>query len=133
MSARKISKLSFSAFREIALFNIYYYDGMLISKPNVQHQFFFDKAEAEHFENHIHLDIYLKCEELEKEDFIDIAQLLFNRIKGMYPDVRFIVYLVYDSDNMPFLDFGAIREGELLYFDLNSEKVEYYINEPCRQ
>jgi len=53
------------------------------------------------------------------------------QLKGMYPKVKFIVYLIYDADDMPILDFGAIREGEMIYYDLNyrPDKMEYYINE----
>ena len=131
MKRRKVSKYSFSLIRDIMLFDIYYYDGMLISQPDVSYKHHFDKAACEHLVNHIHLDYFLDCEKLTKKDFSDIAKLLFYRLKGMYPDVKFIVYLVYTAEDTPMLDFGAIREGEMIYYDLNfrPDKMEYYINE----
>ena len=128
---RKISKYRFSLIKKIMLFDIYYYDGMLISEPGVSYKHYFDKAECEHLANHIHLDDYMDCLDLTKEDFSAIAKLLFYRLKGMYPDVKFIVYWLYDDDDMPILDFGAIREGEMIYPNLDSEpdRIEYFINE----
>ncbi len=116
--------------KAITMFDVYYYDEMLISQPDIKYQSYFNKAEAEHFINHIHLKDYLDYGKVTKEDCRDIANLLFYRLKGMYPKVKFVVYLVFDADDMPILDFGAIREGELIYYDLNSKKAEYYINDP---
>jgi len=131
MKRRKVSKYIFSFIRKIMLFDVYYYEGMLISESDVSYKHYFDKAECEHIVNHIHLDDYLDYTKLTKEDYSDIAKLLFYRLKGMYPKVKFIVYLIYDADDMPILDFGAIREGEMIYYDLNyrPDKMEYYINE----
>ena len=54
-----IKKSHFEALKEILLMPVYYYDGMLISSQNVNATVFFDKAEAEHLNNHFHLDSYM--------------------------------------------------------------------------
>lgn len=38
-----------------------------------------------------------------------------------------IVYLVFDDDGKPILDFGLYRQGEMLYYDIGSENIEYYM------
>jgi len=124
-----IKKSHFEALKEILLMSVYYYDGMLISRQNVNATAFFDKAEAEHLNNHFHLDSYMDCSQFTKDDFRMIAKYLFYRLKGEFPDVSLIVYLIYDEDGMPLIDFGARREGELLYYSEPSENREFFTTE----
>ena len=122
------TKKEYEIFEEILLHPVYYYDGMLITERNVNGEAFFDKAEAEHLNNHIHLDSYMKCELFDKTNFLEIAKMLFYRLKCCFPSVPFIVYLAFDLDGNPILDFGACREGEQIFYDISANYLEYFVS-----
>ena len=114
-------------FKELILFDVYYYDDMILKVPKINTDIYFDRAEAEHITNHIHLEEYIEYQNFSRNDLSDIAKLLFFRLKALYPDIKVIVYLLFDDDNKPILDFGLCRKGEMLYYDINSENIEYYM------
>ena len=76
--------------------------------------------------NHIHLDQYIDYRKITKKEINDIAEFLFYRLKGMYPALKIIVYLVYTEDGTPILDFSLCRDDEPLFYDLNDKHVTYF-------
>lgn len=114
-------------FEDLISFDVYYYDEMILKVTKVNTEFYFDRAEAEHIINHTHLDEYVDYQKLSRSALSDIAKSLFIRLKSLYPDKKVIVYLMFDDDDKPILDFGLCREGESLYYDIDSEDIEYYI------
>lgn len=122
-----ISKECYSIFKNLLLFKVYFYDEMILKVPKVNTETFFDKSEAEHIVNHMHLEEYIDYNKLSRNDLSDMAKLLFFRLKALYPEKRVIVYLVFDDDGKPILDFGLCRQGEMLYYDIGSENIEYYM------
>ena len=122
-----ITTNTYSMFKELILFDVYYYDDMILKVPKINTDIYFDRAEAEHITNHTHLEEYIEYQNFSRNDLSDIAKLLFFRLKALYPDMKVIVYLLFDDDNKPILDFGLCRKGEMLYYDINSENIEYYM------
>ena len=123
-----ISKETYNLFKDLILFEVFYYDEMILKVPQINTNIYFDRAEAEHIINHTHLDEYIDYQKFSRNDFSDITKLLFYRLKALYPDKKVIVYLLFDDDNKPILDFGLYREGEMLYYDTNSLNIEYYMS-----
>lgn len=122
-----ISTECYSIFKKLLLFKVYYYDEMILKVPKVNTETFFDKSEAEHIVNHMHLEEYVDYHKLSRNDLSDITKLLFFRLKALYPEKKVIVYLVFDDEGKPILDFGLYRQGEMLYYDVGSENIEYYM------
>lgn len=127
MKKATISAKCYSIFRKLLLFKVYYYDEMILKVPKVNTETFFDKSEAEHIVNHMHLEEYIDYPELSRNDLSDITKLLFFRLKALYPEKKVIVYLVFDDEGKPILDFGLCRQGEMLYYDIASDNIEYYV------
>lgn len=80
-----ISTKCYSIFKKLLLFKVYYYDEMILKVSKVNTDIFFDKSEAEHTVNHMHLEEYVDYHKLSRNDLSDIAKLLFFRLKALYP------------------------------------------------
>lgn len=129
-------RLTYKYFRPIRSFltaKAYYYDDMLCLKEGIDSSCRFDKAEAEHLCNHEHLDCFLNVEDYTKDDFRKIAELRFAYLKLMYPDLPIILYLVWDADDRPIIDFGLVRENEMIYYDLSRPGIEYWESFPHKR
>jgi len=87
-----ITTNTYSMFKELILFDVYYYDDMILKVPQINTDIYFDRAEVEHITNHTHLEEYIEYQNFSRNDLSDIAKLLFFRLKALYPDKKTVHY-----------------------------------------
>ncbi len=128
MDKKYLSHKEFKLLTDLLAQKAYYYDDILCLNNNVPvySGFYFDKAEAEHLNNHIHLIDVFKIQEYNKDDFRTLAELRLAFLKYLYPNLPIIVFLVFDEDGNPILDFGLRRSNEQVYWDLKNPNIEYW-------